>query len=178
MGLEPRYFKNDLLEQIHEQLYTYHQEGINYVLVVDEAQLIPRKATFDEIRLLTNFQLDDTNLITILLIGQPELSRRLAHRSYEALRQRIAIQFNLKPLSAEDTREYIAHRLSVAGCLENPFSDDAVEIIHSHSRGIPRLINTLCTNCLLAAFGSDQTVITPDIAREAAAELHGGTPDD
>lgn len=178
MGLTPRYFRNDLLEQIHEGLYGFYNDNISFVLIVDEAQLIPRKGTFDEIRLLTNFQLDDLNLITIILIGQPELDRRLRHRAYEPLRQRIAIRYRLEALTAEDTAEYIAHRLRVAGCDDNPFTSEAMEMIHGYAEGIPRLINTLCTTSLLAAFGRNQSVIGPDTVGEAAAELRGGADHD
>ena len=74
---------------------------------MDEAHLIPGKPTFEEIRLLTNFQLDDRNLIAIVLVGQPELRERLRHRAYRALTQRIGVPFDLMPLAAEDTRAYL-----------------------------------------------------------------------
>ena len=82
---------------------------------MDEAHLIPGKPTFEEIRLLTNFQLDDRNLVAIVLVGQPELRERLRHRAYRALTQRIGVSFDLVPLAVEDTRDYLAHRLAVAG---------------------------------------------------------------
>ncbi|WP_291317670.1 ATP-binding protein [Desulfuromonas sp.] len=79
---EPSRLKTDLLEQIGGELYGLYQEGVCPVLVIDEAQLVPHKETFDEIRLLTNFQLDDRNLMSVVLMGQPELRKRLAHRVY------------------------------------------------------------------------------------------------
>src|SRR3990172_3380388 len=86
---KPMYFKNDLLEQINERLYLSDQEGVCPVIIIDEAQLIPGKDTFEEIRLLTNYQLDDKNLVCLALIGQTELRERLKRPAYKALRQRI-----------------------------------------------------------------------------------------
>src|SRR5687768_13522690 len=91
LGLTPKHFRNDLLDQIHTTLYELYEQRREPVLMIDEAQLIPSKATFDEIRLLTNFQLDDQNLLSVILIGQPELEERLARRPYAALRQRIGL---------------------------------------------------------------------------------------
>lgn len=177
MGLEPRYYKNDLLNQIHEKLYEYYENKIQLVFMIDEAQLIPRKATFDEIRLLTNFQLDDTNLITIILLGQPELNRRFRHKAYDALKQRIAIRYHLQPLTFEETAEYISHRLTIAGCDYEPFTPEAVQAVFKYSQGIPRIVNTLCTTSLLGAYGKDSEYIDPDIVRDAAEEFTGGDPD-
>ena len=138
--------------------------------MIDEAQLIPSKATFDEIRLLTNFQLDDQNLLSVVLIGQPELEERLEREAYEPLRQRIGMRYSLGPLSLEETVEYIEHRIRVAGGTRNPFSREAMEEIHALSGGIPRLINTLATTSLLDAFGEDAEVIEVASVASAAKE--------
>jgi type II secretory pathway predicted ATPase ExeA len=167
LGLEPARFRNDVLDQIHTRLFELHEEGREPVLMIDEAQLIPSKATFDEIRLLTNFQLDDQNLLSVVLIGQPELEDRLERAAYAPLRQRIGMRYSLGPLSLDETIEYIEHRLRVAGAPRNPFSRTAMEEIHALSGGVPRLINTLATTSLLDAFGEDAEVIEP--ARVAAA---------
>src|SRR3954468_21147129 len=99
LGLTPARFRNDLLDQIHGKLFELYEEKREPVLIIDEAQLIPTKATFDEIRLLTNFQLDDQNLLSVLLIGQPELDTRLDRHAYAALRQRIGMRYALGPLT-------------------------------------------------------------------------------
>src|SRR6185295_18456922 len=112
---QPRFHSSDLLDQIHARLLELHEAGRAALLIVDEAHLIPGKTTFEEIRLLTNFQLDDQNLIAIVLIGQPELRERLKHRTYRALTQRVGAQFHLTPLSADDAVAYVRHRLKVAG---------------------------------------------------------------
>jgi type II secretory pathway predicted ATPase ExeA len=96
----PRFHATDLQAQIHERLLELDETGRAALLIVDEAHLIPGKATFEEIRLLTNFQLDDRNLIAVVLVGQPEMRVRLRHRAYRALTQRIGAQFHLTPLNA------------------------------------------------------------------------------
>lgn len=167
LGLEPKRFRNEIVEQIHEALFSAYEAGREPVLIIDEAQLIPTKATFDEIRLLTNFQLDDQNLLSVILIGQPELEQRLSRPAYAALNQRIGIRYFLGPLSQGEVDEYIAHRIAAAGGTTNPFSPDAAEALHQLTGGIPRLINTVATTALLDAFGEDAATI--DRARVASA---------
>jgi type II secretory pathway predicted ATPase ExeA len=177
LGLTPSRFRSDLLDQIHSRLFELYENRREPVLIIDEAQLIPSKATFDEIRLLTNFQLDDQNLLSVLLIGQPELELRLDRAAYAPLRQRIGMRYHLGPLSLDDTIAYIEHRVRVAGGSRNPFSRGAMEEIHALSGGIPRLINTLATTSLLDAFGDDDETIEPprvtSAAREHRMEAHG-----
>ncbi|HEX8173154.1 MAG TPA: AAA family ATPase [Thermoanaerobaculia bacterium] len=167
LGIEPARFRHEIVEQLHAKLYELYEEKREPVLIIDEAQLIPSKATFDEIRLLTNFQLDDQNLLSLVLVGQPELEARLDREAYAPLRQRIGMRYALGPLSLEETIRYIEHRIRVAGGTRNPFSRDAMEEIHLLSGGVPRLINTLATTALLDAFGEDAEVVEP--ARVAAA---------
>jgi len=177
MGIDPPRLRNDLLDRIHTRLFELYEQKREPVLMIDEAQLIPTKATFDEIRLLTNFQLDDQNLLSVILIGQPELDTRLARDAYEPLRQRIGLRYALGPLSLDETISYIDHRIRVAGGARNPFSRAAMEEIHTVSGGIPRLINTLATTALLDAFGEDAPTIDPAriaaAAREHRMETHG-----
>jgi type II secretory pathway predicted ATPase ExeA len=175
LGIEPARFRNDLLDQIHTKLYELYEQNREPVLMIDEAQLIPSKATFDEIRLLTNFQLDDQNLLSVVLIGQPELETRLEREAYAPLRQRIGMRYSLGPLSLDETIEYIEHRIRVAGGTRNPFSREAMAEIHTRSRGVPRLINTLATTSLLDAFGEDAEVIEVPRIASAAQEhrIHG-----
>ena len=177
LGLEPARMRSDLVEQIHAKLFELYESRREPVLIIDEAQLIPSKATFDEIRLLTNFQLDHQNLLSVLLIGQPELERRLDRAPYAPLRQRIGLRYHLGPLTLDDTVAYIEHRIRVAGGNRNPFSRRAMEEIHALSGGIPRLINTLATTALLDAFGDDAETIEPprvaSAAREHRMEAHG-----
>ena len=170
LGLTPARYRHELLEQLHTRLFELYEEKREPVVIIDEAQLIPTKATFDEIRLLTNFQLDDQNLLSVVLIGQPELAARLQRHAYSALRQRIGLRYALGALSPEETIAYIEHRIQVAGGSRNPFTRAAMEEIHAVSGGIPRVINTLCTTALLDAFGEDEETIDTGRIDSAARE--------
>lgn len=163
--------KESLLNQIADTLFMLHNEGITPVLIVDEAQLVPDREIFDEIRLLTNLQLDDRNLLSVILMGQPELRKMLATPEYEPLKQRITMQYHLEPLKLEDVQDYIDCRLQVAGGLPGLFSPDAVQRISELSLGVPRRINLLATNAILEGYGRDEAVIDATIVDAIASEL-------
>jgi type II secretory pathway predicted ATPase ExeA len=150
---EPRFQGNELLEQIHDRLLAIEESGRTALLVVDEAHLIPGRPTFEEIRMLTNFQLDDRNLIAVVLVGQPELRERLRHHGLRALTQRIGSDCHLRPLVREETHAYVQHRLKVAGAQRPIFTREAVDRLHEASGGVPRVLNQLATDCLLEALG-------------------------
>ena len=154
-----KYFKQDIIEQISRRLAELYEKHITPVVFVDEAQLIPSKDTIDEIRLLTNYQLDNLNLITIILIGQTEFRERLQMKYYDAFRQRIGISYHLGALTLEDTEKYINFRLKVAGRTEPLFTLPAMELIYKYSHGIPRTINTICNNALLYGYGEEIKII-------------------
>ena len=166
----PRFHSSDLLDQLHERLLELDGQRRAALLIVDEAHLIPGKPTFEEIRLLTNFQLDDRNLVAIVLVGQPELRERLRHRTYRALTQRIGAAFQLVPLSAADTRAYVAHRLSVAGAEREIFSVDAVAGLHAAACGIPRMLNQLATQALLEGMARGAQQVDASVVEAVAAE--------
>ena len=170
LELEPPRFRNDVLDQLHTRLYELYEQKREPLLIIDEAQLIPSKATFDEIRLLTNFQLDDQNLLSVVLVGQPELEARLDREAYAPLRQRIGMRYSLGPLALDETVQYIEHRIRVAGGARNPFTRAAMEEIHLLSGGVPRLINTLATTALLDAFGEDAFEVEPSRITSAARD--------
>lgn len=172
LGLaEPARTRIDLLEQVGDALLDLYGQQICPVLIIDEAQLIPYKETFDEIRLLTNFQLDDCNLLSVVLMGQPELRKRLAHRTYEALRQRIGMNYDLGPLNREETAEYLDFRLETAGGGRGLFRPEAVEQIFRYSGGIPRKINHAATLALLEGFGRDARQIGCEVVEAVMTEL-------
>ena len=174
-GLEvatPSLRKDQLLSEITGALYRMHGEGRIPVVVIDEAQLIPDRELFDELRLLTNFQLDDKNLVSVIIMGQPELRGMLASPAYEPFRQRISLSFHLSPLSLEETLEYLDFRVSAAGGEPGLFSPDAVQRIFELSGGVPRRINTVATHALLVGFGRDASWIDASIVSECAAELN------
>jgi type II secretory pathway predicted ATPase ExeA len=166
---QPRFHAGDLHAQIHDRLLELDEQERAALLIIDEAHLIPGKPTFEEIRLLTNFQLDDRNLIAVVLVGQPELRQRLRHRAFRALTQRIGAQFHLSPLSLTDTQAYLVHRLRVAGTEREVFSPAAVARLHSASRGIPRVVNHLATQALLEGMGRGVVTIDEEIVTAAMA---------
>ncbi len=163
--------KDELLREITESLYHFHKERRCPVIVIDEAQMIAGREIFDEIRLLTNFQLDDQNLLSIVIMGQPELRRMLGEPIFEPFRQRIAINYHLSPLSLEETLEYLDFRMEVAGGSAGLFTPDAVQRIYELSGGVPRKINVIATNALLEGFGRDAALIDAAIIEEMADEL-------
>lgn len=171
LDLEPKHFRSDLIEDISNRLLELNSENRCAVLMVDEAQLIPTKSTFDELRLLSNFQLDESNLISIILIGQPELRERLKHPAYAALRQRIGMWYHLESLNEKETINYIKHRLKVAGGKGSIFKEEAMRFIFEKTNGIPRLINSLATNSLLIGFEKEENPIGIETVKEAAKEI-------
>lgn len=163
--------KENLLNQIADVLFRLHTEGITPVVIIDEAQLIPDREIFDEIRLLTNYQLDDRNLLSVILMGQPELRSMLANPLFEPLRQRVAMQYHLAPLEMDDIVEYLDFRLEVAGGPAGLFAPDAVQRIYELSSGVPRKINLLATNAILEGYGRDAAMIDASIVDAVASEL-------
>jgi type II secretory pathway predicted ATPase ExeA len=164
-------YKDNLLDAIYERVYEDYETGITPVIIIDEAQLIPNKNTFEEIRLLTNFQLDYMNLLSLILVGQTDLRRRLNHKTYLPLRQRIGLFYHLGPLSEDEMRGYVEYRLKVSG-LEDPlFTEQALIRLYHYSAGIPRIINSLATSALLEGFGRELRVIDGFLINEAAREL-------
>jgi len=159
--------RHEALEGINAKLYELYEAGRRPIIVIDEAQLIPGKETFEELRLLTNFQLDDRNLLAIALIGQTELRDRLNRKPYRALRQRIGMQYHLGPLDREETAAYVLHRLRVAGRSTPLFDSRALELLYEHSGGIPRRINVIAGNALIEGFGREASIIGPELIESA-----------
>ncbi len=147
-GLEPVRSKAGRLQILNARLELNAQRGIHSVLIVDEAQSIEKNKGFEDLRLLTNFQLNDRFLMTIVLIGQPELRHRVA--GIPQLNQRIAVRAHLGSFTAEETTLYIASRMGAATDRTDVFSKEAVVAIYEQSKGIGRLINALCDQCLFA----------------------------
>lgn len=167
----PYNYKADLLDAIYEKIYHDYEAGISLVVIIDEAQLIPGKDTFEEIRLLTNFQLDHINLISLILVGQPDLRKRLNHRSYLPLKQRIGLFYHLGPIAENEIRGYVEHRLMVTGREDVLFTDEALKSLYRYSGGIPRLINSIATSALLDGFAKDLHVIDELLIEDASREM-------
>ena len=147
-GLEPVRSKAGRLQILNERLELNAQRGIHSVLIVDEAQSIENSKGFEELRLLTNFQLNDRFLMTVVLIGQPELRHRVA--GIPQLNQRIAVRAHLGSFTAEETMLYVLSRMRAATDRTDVFTKEAVAAIYEQSKGIGRLINALCDQCLFA----------------------------
>jgi type II secretory pathway predicted ATPase ExeA len=159
-------FRHDMLETINTRLFELYEAGKRAVVIIDEAQLVPGKATFEELRLLTNFQLDDRNLLALVLIGQTELRDRLKKKQYRALHQRVGMQYHLGPLDAGETAAYVEHRLKVAGRTAPLFEPDALALLYEHTEGVPRRINIIAGNALIEGFGRGAAMIGPEIIED------------
>ena len=144
--------KNDLVTAINTVLLQRIQQGRDIVLIVDEAQNLSFEV-LEQLRLLSNLETDDQKLLQIILMGQPELKELLMQDRLRQLRQRILVYYELRQLAPHDTRNYIQHRLTLAGANGRPrFTERALSKIHKSTRGTPRLINNLCDKAILAAF--------------------------
>lgn len=163
--------KADLLKEIEKFLIALHHQGKRALLIVDEAQNLPAE-TVEELRMLSNFQLDNKPLIQSFLLGQEELKGIIQAPDMEQFRQRIIASAHLKPLSCEEVHEYIDHRLQQANCQkEHVFSEDAYEIIHEKTLGIPRKINIFVDRLLLFGFLEELTQINTEAVLEVATEM-------
>lgn len=161
----------DLIEQLNAFLLDRAARRVNVAIVIDEAQTLAPEV-MEQVRLLSNLETDEQKLMQIVLVGQPELDRRLAEPPLRQLRQRIMVKAELRPLGTEDTAAYIAHRLAVAGApAEVGFEPPATALVHTRSAGIPRLINKICDRALLAAYSRGVRTVSESDVRSAVAEL-------
>lgn len=164
LGLDaPSNAKPDLLRILNDRMLENVKKNRSTILIIDEAQLILRE-TFEEIRLLLNFQLNDRYLLTLILIGQPELRDLI--RGYKQLDQRIAIRYHLNPLNQDDMGKYIVFRLEKVGRTENTFTAAAMEEMYNYSEGIPRKINNICDLALLIGFSTKTEKIDIDLIKK------------
>ncbi len=157
------------LEVINNILLNNVKDGKETLVIVDEAHVIEDAEVYEELRLLLNFQLEDRFLLTLLLMGQPELKARI-HKNKQLV-QRIAMGYHLEPLNKEEMPKYIAHRLEVAGGHKEIFTKDAVELIFTNSGGIPRRINQICDISLVTGFSKKAGKINAEIVNEAVDNL-------
>jgi len=163
--------KAEILRSIESFLIQLHQQGKRALLLVDEAQNLPAE-TIEELRMLSNFQLDDKPLIQSFLLGQEELKDIIQAPNMEQFRQRIIASAHLKPLSVEEVKSYIEHRLQQAGCQKEAlFSDDAFARIHQKTLGVPRKINIFVDRLLLFGFLEELTHFSLDNINEVAQEM-------
>ncbi|MFH5947263.1 AAA family ATPase [Roseomonas xinghualingensis] len=148
------------------------QDGARrHLLIVDEAQGLPTEA-LEELRMLSNITVDGQALLQIILLGQPQLRRTLVRQDLEQLRQRILASYHLGGLSREETHAYVFHRMRAVGWEGRPlWEEDALDLVHRHSAGIPRRINRLCSRVLLGGELERTSRLTAPLVEATALEL-------
>lgn len=162
------------LVELNEFLIGQHRQGLSPVLVIDEAQNLSIE-TLEAVRMLSNFETSGQKLMQILLVGQLELRDKLNTPELRQLKQRIGLRCHIAPLSPEETRLYIRHRLRIAGTADaGIFTDSAVQRIAEYSGGTPRVINIVCDHCLLSGYADSKRRVDAGIVEEAIAYLEDG----
>lgn len=164
--------KSEVLLQLGKYLVERYQKGLTTLLVVDEAHHLSAEV-LEEVRLLTNLETTTRKLLQILLVGQPELDEKLDSFELRQLKQRIALRAQLDHLTQEETKGYIQLRLQKAGATrsETVFPVETINAVHWHTKGIPRLINTVCESSLITTYARQQTSVTVDVIEEVARDL-------
>lgn len=170
LGVSYKGNKGEFILQFSSLLDNCERMGEKVLLIIDEAQVFPIEL-LEEIRLLSN-NAGERNVLSIFLIGQPELQEKLAHPQLLPLRQRIGIRYHLEPLLRDDTAQYISYRLNRAGA-DNPaiFTTQAIDCIHEASQGNPRLINIICDHAMISGFTQDMPQIDRDVVFECLKEI-------
>jgi general secretion pathway protein A len=161
-----------MVDALNRRLLGAHAEGRRIIVLVDEAQNLSIDV-LEQVRLLTNLETPTQKLLQIILIGQPELRELLDRTDLRQLAQRITGRYHLMPLSREETKGYVRHRLRVAGATEEIFTPGALMELHRLSLGIPRVINVACDRALLGAYTQETKKITASLVRQAAGEVYG-----
>lgn len=162
--------KAEFLINFKKFLLRVHAENKSVFIIVDEAQRLKHEH-LEEIRLLSNIELDDQKLITIFLIGQSEVEKILMDERNIAIGQRINLSYHIQPLDEKETIHYISHRLRIAGSKRGIFTVGACREIHSISGGIPRLINSICDCALLSGYSENKKVVDLKLINECQTDL-------
>jgi general secretion pathway protein A len=161
-----------MIQSLHDLvLLTFQSRLPPPLIIVDEAQNLADDV-LEEIRLLTNLEVGDTKLVQVILAGQPELERKLEKPNLRQLGQRIAVRARLEPLGADETAAYVRHRLKVAGAKNvDLFSNAALATVWRRTAGLPRLINILCEQSLVNAYGAARKKVDESLVDEAVSDL-------
>ena len=170
LGVEsPAEEKLALLGQLYQRLVQIYESGKKAVVLIDEAQMLQTREIMEEFRGLLNLEVPERKLLSFVFFGLPEIEQNL--KLDPPLHQRVALKYRLEPFDLSSTQAYVKHRLRLAGAPRNPFQDEAVQAIHRFSRGLPRVVNTLCDNALFEAFLARQAEVDPKIVERIAADL-------
>ena len=171
LGGTPGFYKANLIPDACELLERERTErSKQVVVVVDEAHLLSSEQ-LEELRLLTNAELDSQSPFAGILLGQPTLRKRLRMGTFAALDQRIALRYELTGMSDKETVSYIHHHLELSGRKDTLFADDAIELLHRTSRGIPRQLNNLASQALIACYAAQKSTVDLSCAQAAVAEV-------
>lgn len=161
----------DLMTTLNQFLIEQSNQGGNVVLIIDEAQNLSPQA-LEQIRLLSNLETEKEKLFQIVLVGQPQLREKLEHENLRQLKQRIGVRYHISPLGLDDVTGYVHHRLNVAGSDGKIlFPRKSIDLIYRYSKGVPRLINTICDKALLAGYVYETFQIGPEIVKRCIQEL-------
>lgn len=172
--------KAELLLEFGRYLVSRAENRLTTVLIIDEAHLLSEDL-LEEVRLLSNLETTDDKLLQIVLVGQPELDDKLDSRNLRQLKQRVTLRAQLRALDIHETTDYIGQRLSIAGADPNSnpiFPIESIATIYDYSQGLPRLINTICENSLIAAYAKQSKIVKPEIIDGVARDfrLNTGSP--
>jgi type II secretory pathway predicted ATPase ExeA len=170
LGVEnPADEKLALLSQLYQRLVKIYEQGKKAVVLIDEAQMLATREIMEEFRGLLNLEVPERKLLSFVFFGLPEIEDNL--KLDPPLAQRVALKYRLDPLTGEATEAYVRHRLRLAGAARVPFSQTALLRIHIHSRGTPRLINTICDNALFEGFVARAREIDERVVDRVARDL-------
>jgi general secretion pathway protein A len=163
--------KQELIDTLNEFLLSLLPLGASALLIIDEAQNLPRPV-LEQVRVLSNLETNKEKLLQIVLVGQLNLKDLLRSADLRQLDQRVSIRYELTPLTREETSAYVAHRLTIAGGgAAVSFAPKAIDLVHKYTSGIPRLINLVCDRALLGGYSARSNRITPEMVKAAAAGL-------
>ena len=161
-----------LFDALYQGLIRRYASGRKVICIIDEAQSMPAPL-LEQVRLLTNLETNKDKLLTLILVGQPELQQTLAQHSIRQLDQRITARFHLKGMVKQELKPYLEHRLKQASCENSLFENDAISHIWQASGGVPRLVNSIADRALLGAYATNSQKITKKIAKQAVLEVLG-----
>ena len=174
LDIEPPYKKIDMFKAIQERIINLVKDRkINVIKVIDEAQYL-KTSILNDLKLLLNFELDSKNYVSLILVGQPVLNSILNRNTFEALRQRITISYNMAGISKEELIEYIKNRIQIAHGNNGIFNEQSYETIYSACNGSIRIANNIITKCLIIGKSKEKQSIDSEIVLEASNELSLG----
>ncbi len=167
-----RHFKNkgEFLIQFKKFILNAFSSYLRVLLIIDESQRLNHEL-LEEIRLLSNIDLNGKVLINIFFVGQSEFRQIITRDENRAVRQRITVSYHLSPLTEEESTQYIRHRLKIAGTSQEIFTSEALKAVYGFSKGLPRLTNIICDNALMTAYVRNLKKVDADIVRECADDL-------